>query len=99
MKSGGAEFHIIEGGRRTDFPGVLLGGTKSIARAVPDMAGFFVVGWDFNGGYSVFWRTHEDSPFSPRFLPGFVSEIMRREIVMSDIRVFLGEDPYPDLDA
>ena len=99
MKAGGAEFRIIEGGRRTDLPGRLARAAQDIQQVVPDMAGFYVVGWDFYGGYSVNWRTHEDSPFPPRFLPGIIAEIMRREVAKADTLELMGEDPYPDLDA
>ncbi len=96
MKAGGAEVRVIDGGRRSDLPATLVRHAGELAACFPnDMAGYLIIAWDFLGAFNRGTRLHAESPFSYRFLPGFVSEALRRDVVKDDVLKFLGVDPDP----
>jgi len=71
---------VIPHVRGAEFREVMHDYTDKICGFYPKgMAGFVIVGWDFNGHFARGTRLHEDSFVGNTLLPSFIADILRRD--------------------
>lgn len=54
--------------------------TQEIGALMPDMAGYAIVAWDFQGYFTRAMRMHRESQVGPTMVPSFVAEVLRRDL-------------------
>lgn len=91
-KDGGAEVHILDAnpGARDEAQGHLQRHAREIGQkfVAGDLAGFAVIGWGFDGTYSLGYYVHNRSPITETLMPSFTHDAMLRERIERSI---LGE--------
>ena len=61
---------------------------------IPDIAGFVLVAWDFQGRVAVRGRTHESSPIPGNVVPSVVHDFLLRGQAENDtLDTLYGQDP------
>ena len=78
---------------KTDLHKTLKSQTEQLIKIIPDMAGYAVVAWDFDGWFSRAAHTHPESPIGTTLMPSFVAEVLRRDtmtnVVLQNIEDYL----------
>ena len=87
---GGAELRIIEGGS-PEVGKNLVKNAKSAKELEPNMAGYVMVAWDFQGRYLRSFGIHDRSPIQQTRMPGYVKDVLLKEVTEGAVYHTLAE--------
>lgn len=95
MKGGGADLTVIRRGDVSDLAQKLMRHARQMGRETSPLSGFLLLTWDHEGAYQLSADGHaaDDNPIPLSLLPGWVAEIIRRELVTErQIQIVLERD-------
>lgn len=89
LKDGGADLTIIDGGTDEAAEG-LLRNAQDAQEVMDNMAGYVIVGWNFQGRYVRAFFCHDRSPVQYTRMPSFIHDVLLKEVTEGSVYDALG---------